>query len=277
MQPQLLLVKRLFLESQNFAERGDAVSAGLAISLMQDAVELYVWTVIKEKGIVVKDGDGFVPNLESLQKAGIAMPFKARLLELNRARVNFKHYGNLPDPTEAQKHAAYVEDALRMAMQSHFSVEIESLSLADLVSDEATRASLKLAEGLIFRSKFDEASVELSKAKSLTLDTLSPQPFGSRLDLVNADRLLSDLSGSHFHTFSYLENYIDDLKNMSIMTMLQISAADFSLINRRLPHAMRATNGAWHISSSQPETTESECRRALVCISNLAIRLQARQ
>jgi hypothetical protein len=277
MQPQLLLVKRLFLESQNFAERGDPVSAGLAISLMQDAVELYVWTVIKEKNVTVKDGDGFVTNLDSLQKVGIAMPFKARLLELNRARVNFKHYGNLPAPAEAQKHTAYVEEALQIAMQTHFSVDVDSLSLADLIVDTTIRDLLKSAELQMSEGKFFEASVELSKAKVQALESVNPQSFGSHHNLTSADRLLSDLSGSHLNAFSYLARYVDELRDMSIITMLHIAPDDFALINNRLPYATKATNGNWHISSTREEATEAECRRALKCITNLAIRLQARQ
>ena len=43
---QLLLSKRLFLEACHYIERADPVSCGIAISMFQDAVELYVWTVV---------------------------------------------------------------------------------------------------------------------------------------------------------------------------------------------------------------------------------------
>ena len=50
---QLLLSKRLFQEASRFAERHDAFSCGLAISLLQDAAEMLVWALVKAKGLAV--------------------------------------------------------------------------------------------------------------------------------------------------------------------------------------------------------------------------------
>ncbi|MCL4781011.1 MAG: hypothetical protein KJ049_12530 [Gammaproteobacteria bacterium] len=66
MSAQLLVVKRLFLEAKNFAEQTDPIAAGIATSLLQDAVELYLWTLIKERNIQVKDNDSFVMYLQRL-------------------------------------------------------------------------------------------------------------------------------------------------------------------------------------------------------------------
>ncbi len=93
---QLLLCKRLFNEGMTFAKRSDSVSNGIAISLFQDSVEICVWAIIKDKNIQVKDGAPFTGYIEAIQKAGLILPQVAKINELNKARVNFKHYGNLP-------------------------------------------------------------------------------------------------------------------------------------------------------------------------------------
>ena len=98
---QLLLCKRLMIEGASFAERHDPVSTGLAISLFQDSVEMFIWLLIKERGIKVKELSSFTVNIEELQKGGVQMAHTAKLFELNKARVGFKHYGNLPAAGEA--------------------------------------------------------------------------------------------------------------------------------------------------------------------------------
>ena len=45
----------------------------------------------------------------------ISLPFKVKILELNKSRVNFKHYGNLPDISEAKKFKAYTEEFLTIS------------------------------------------------------------------------------------------------------------------------------------------------------------------
>ncbi len=127
---QLLLCKRLLIEGSDFAERSDPVSSGMAISLFQDSVEMFVWTLIKKRGIKVKDEAAFTSNINALQREGLTLWNIPKLLELNKARVNFKHYGNLPAPDEAGKFQTYVEDFLRTSFADHFSTSFDDVSLS---------------------------------------------------------------------------------------------------------------------------------------------------
>jgi hypothetical protein len=97
---QLLLCKRLMAEGVSFAKRTDSVSSGMAISLFEDAVEMFIWAQVKERGIQVKETSSFTANIEALQKTGVSVSYTAKLFELNKARVGFKHYGNLPAADE---------------------------------------------------------------------------------------------------------------------------------------------------------------------------------
>lgn len=117
---QLLLTKRLFLEGCEFTRNLDSVSCGIAISLFQDAVEMYFWALVKDRSLPVKDSFTFTSNLDAIEKAGIAIPDRPKIIELNKARISFKHYGNLPAPDEATKFRTYTEDFLRVAASTHF-------------------------------------------------------------------------------------------------------------------------------------------------------------
>lgn len=277
MVPQLLIAKRLFLEAATYVDRGDPVAAGVAISLLQDATELYVWTLIKERNITVKDQAGFVSNFETLQKAGLAMPYAAKLLELNRARVGFKHYGNLPAPAEAGKHQTYVEDSLRQAMQDHFGVRFDDLSLVDLVADPAIRDQLRSAETHIAAGEFAEAADDLAKAKTLTFGQM--QKYLPKVDsrLRDTDRMLNMIDGVRgANSFAYLTEYLGSLREASLVAMLQLPLDDYAFLRNSLPSASQAIAGNWFVNRSRSSYTEAECRRALTSIVNLCQRLQLR-
>lgn len=277
MVPQLLIVKRLFLASGDVASQVDPVAAGMSISLLQDAVELYVWTLVKERNVPVKDQSGFVLNLEALQKAGIAMPFSAKLHELNRARVGFKHYGNLPAPSEAEKHRIYVEDALRQAMLDHFSVSFDDLSLLDLVTDREILHLLEAAETQIKADALTEAAASLAQARSLVFGLTRKYlpPVDTRLR--DADRFMNQIEGARgAKPFSYLTEYLGVLREASLAALLRMPVDDFAFLRIALPSALQSLTGTWHFSHARSDYSEAECRRAITVIVGICLRLQTR-
>ena len=252
MVPQLLLVKRLFLASGDFIVQADPVAAGMAISLLQDAVELYVWTLIKERNVSVKDQSGFVANLEALQKSALAMPFMAKLLELNRARVGFKHYGNLPAPSEAEKHRAYVEDSLRQAMLDHFSIDLDELSLVDLIKDQAIRDLLTNAQDQIKAGALSDSAASLAQARSLVFGLT--QKYLPKIDthLRDTDRVLNQIDGVQgVNSFAYLTEYLSMLREASLAAMFRLPVEDFAFLRVALPSAYQTGEGKWHFAHAR--------------------------
>jgi hypothetical protein len=277
MHPQLLLVKRLFIASGEHVAHADPISAGMAISLLQDAVELYLWTLIKDRNIVVKDQSGFVANLEALQRAGLGMPSTAKLQELNRARVGFKHYGNLPAPSEAEKHRIYAEDALRQAMLDHFAVKFDGLSLVDLVADAAIRDLLKNAEAHINASSLMEAAGSLAQARSLVFGLTRQYLPMVDAHLRDADRALGQVGSGHgINVFAYLAEYLNILREAALAAMFRMPVEDFAFLRTSLPTALQMRSGEWRVSHRRSQYTEDECRRALTAIVGLCLNLQAR-
>lgn len=274
--PPLLLVKRLFVESETFADQGEPVAAGLALSLLQDATELYVWTVIKERNLSVKDQAGFVSNMETLQKAGLPMPYSARLLELNRARVNFKHYGNLPAPDESKKYRTYVGEALRQAMLDHFSIVFDDVSLVDLLANVEIRDLLKNADAQVAKGNFSEAAIELAKAKSLTFGLTGKYLPRVSSRLRNADRIFNAIAGAEgSQPFEYLTEYLEALRDATLVGMLRLPLEDYAFLQTDLPNAAQSITGAWHFGLTKKAYSAAECKRASESIVKLCIRLQA--
>ncbi len=277
MSAQLLIVKRLFVEATKFAEQTDPIAAGIATSLLQDAIELYLWTLIKERNIQVKENDGFVIYLQKLHEGGFRVPSKARLLELNKARVNFKHYGNLPAPAEAAKHRDYVEDFLREAMKPDFGIEFDDLSLADLVADPEIKEHLRSAEKHLKSGSTTDAAIELAKARTLAFEIMNRYMPAVDHRLADADRALNAINGVQgVRPFTYLREYLGALREASLVAMLNVPVEDYGLLSGGLPNASRAVSGKWHISHRGTGYPEVECRKAFASLVSLCLRLQSR-
>lgn len=276
MLPQLLLSKRMFLEASSYADRADPVSAGIAISMFQDAVEIYVWTLIKERNVVTKDQAGFVSNIEAVQKAGINIPFSAKLLELNKARVGFKHYGNLPASAEAGKFRTYVEDFLNAAMLEHFAARFDELSLVDLVSDNEIRQHLRLAEQNIVKASLQEAAEELAKAKTLLFGKLNQYIPKVDSRLRDADRLVNSIPGVRgSHTFTYLSEFLSAVREVSLVALFRLPLQDYNFLKTNLPSANQTLSGKWYLAHFRSQYSAAECTRAASCIVNLSIQIEA--
>jgi hypothetical protein len=273
---QLLLAKRLYLEACEYAARPDAVSCGIAVSMFQDAAEMLVWALIKARGVSVKEGSSFTTNLELLQKDGFAMPDAPRLLELNKARVGFKHYGNLPAPEEARKYQAYVEAFLRTASAAQFSQDIDQLSLVDLIAFEDVREQLKEAERFVAEAEYSNAVRHASIAKVLLFAKLAKHVPAVDRSLSEADGVLSaatELRG--FRAFRYVAGYLDLLRDVSIITLLRIPLSDYAFLQSTLMQAARNVGGTWQTNDSRGIKYGAEiCTRQISCLVSISLRIE---
>ena len=66
---QLLLSKRLYIIGSNYVEAPDPISAGMAISLFQDSIEILCWSVLKDLDAPVKENTPFTSFFDLVEKA----------------------------------------------------------------------------------------------------------------------------------------------------------------------------------------------------------------
>lgn len=273
----LLLSKRMFLEGVNFAEHPDPVSSGLAISLFQDAIEIYIWALIKERSIPIKEGSSFTANIETIQKAGISLNYVAKIFELNKARVNFKHYGNLPDQNEASKFQSFVDEFLRMSCQDHFGLNFDDISLTDLISDKEVSSKLKEAEELSNLGDFRVSVEKAAIARSILFSKLDRYIPTVDLGLKEVDvvlRRIPDFGASH--TFRYLSDYLSALRETTLASLLRLPLKDYVFVKTHLPPAMQFGDGRWQVAHRGLASYDAAtCQKAIACLVNISIRLEA--
>ena len=116
---QLVLSKYLLSEAKAIFFRPNAIAHGIAISLAHDAAEIALRAICKQHDVSVADKDGFEQTIGKIDAKLSAymgvVPLKASLQDLNKLRVNFKHYGLAPEKAASQRAMAYAESFLETA------------------------------------------------------------------------------------------------------------------------------------------------------------------
>lgn len=272
----LLLAKRLFLEATEYANRKDAISSGIAISLFQDSVEMAVWAAIKEKGIQVKDKESFTDCLAHLNKLE-PIAETAKILDLNKARVSFKHNGILPDAYESVKFRVYAEDFLRNVLTKFFDRDFDSLSLVDLVSFPEVRERLARAEQHIENGEFKLAIEELGVARAQLFSALDEFIPPAYRRLSNVDRILDEMGaaiGVHIH--DKLTRHLDLMRENLLVSLLRLPLDDYAFLNSILSDmdVMQTANGKWQITFIRARPYDQAlCRRLVTCLVNISVHL----
>ena len=144
---KMALCQFLISEAQSYLSRPDSFSPGVATSLSQDAVEAFLRCLAAHFKIAIKAHEPF----DSLMaKVGDGRPIvlghTAAMTDLNKARVNFKHYGQNVSREDAlvfrRNSQAFLNDVSRDLLQVDFS----AVSLVDAIGHDDTEKLLHEAE-----------------------------------------------------------------------------------------------------------------------------------
>lgn len=274
---QLFLCKRLFQEGCRFLERDDPVSCGLGVSLLQDAVELLVWALMKEKKCSPKDDRaGFLDNIKALSGVGVKLDAMSGIYDLNKARVAFKHNGNLPDVSERSKHSSAAEAFMRDCIAEHFGLSFYELSLADQVALPEERAALKAAEQRVQAGDLDAAMYEAAKAHFLLLARVDVVLPGRDLDFRALESSARDPS-QVFFVYQELARHLEDLRALTMAGILQIRPREFRLMRQVLPAVSRLPHGEFTgpiYGYGCRDATPEEANQVLATLVSVALRVQ---
>ncbi|MBP0611040.1 MULTISPECIES: hypothetical protein [Burkholderia] len=185
---QLVLCKQLYNEAEGFLSRKESVAYGLAVSVAQDAVELFLRAVIKQlPSNGQKPPEEFIKCMDYIDMAASGrdasrVPFRARMSELNKARVNFKHYGLVPNEVDAARLLGYAAQFFETGTPQFFQCEFANISLADLITSPEVRQKVKAAELAEREGDISEALGASAEAVELSalalLSRLQPREAG---------------------------------------------------------------------------------------------------
>lgn len=277
---QLLLSKRLFQEGEKYSLQNDPISAGLAISLFQDSIESVIWLATKELGLDVKEKENFTVLLDKvhqeLDKLSIKIPLKAKILELNKARVSFKHYGILPDISEANKFHGYAETYLITIFELYFKKDFDDISMSDLIASDKVRLLIKEAEKNFSIKDYKSCVAEIAKAKAILFSQIKFSIPEVDRNMVNIAALFDrQISSQIRDIFKYISDYMKMLRDISIINLCSISVKEYNHFIKVLPSAVLFGDGKFQITHNFNENyTEQDAKFLLKFIIDLALKIQ---
>ncbi|WP_413658613.1 hypothetical protein [Paraburkholderia phenoliruptrix] len=283
---QVVLCRALYAEAETYLGRNEGIHVGLAVSIAQDAVELFLRAVMKDRPVPGrKIADDFISCMDYIDAAANHdenkyVPFRARLIELNKARVNFKHYGLIPDKADARRLLGYVGDFFDVAAVRFFDVRFADLSVTDLVTSTAVRERLKQAERGLREEELESAfgysaeAVDVAMGELVALLTRRwsrwPPPSSMRFDDA-AMRLVRDLEG-------YVDGTASRSERMAIMLALAVNITDLVRFESIVPfiHRMAAGNYVWDRMQDASGLTISDAEFAVSFSTKFALAVQGR-
>ena len=158
---QLPLAKFMFDRAEKEAVSNHPFSAGLAVSLLQDAVELGAAAACGQQGLKMPKA-----FLEFWKLPELRLVEFACMQRLNCARVSFKHLGNQPSRDAFIDFRAPALRVLDYISERFFSLDFASVSLADGVANRKTRERFKRAEGYLAAGNSRDAASSLTTGMS---------------------------------------------------------------------------------------------------------------
>lgn len=247
-EPKLLLSKYLFASANNLLNKAESYSAGLAISLYQDAVESMAWSVAKAVDAKVTKKSTFEELWHLIESApknsedAISLPFKATMAELNQARVSFKHYGIIPNHSEAERFSGYVREFLHETADLFFQVDFGKLSLSDLIRSPEIRKMVRESEDALSEGRIDDSLSAIARAESelsSQLQVLIPVVDRNLWGLSELGRLDQKINRSIIGISEFLNKLRDSVFHVTVKRDI----AAHGRFLRIAPRALKFSNG----------------------------------
>lgn len=179
---KLLLARRLYeLSRENLSSVND-LSLGIGVNLLQDAVESFLLAVSEHVSAGIQSRTNFDRYFDLINEKinPKELPFRTRLVALNKLRVNSKHYGLAPSKSETEGLSLTVREFFDEVTKSVLGLTFATVSLIDLIRDGEPKDLLREAEAAFQAQDFEKCLVCCRKAIFVRIESqYDIAPYGS--------------------------------------------------------------------------------------------------
>ena len=220
-------------------------SSGVAVLHFQDSIEMALRVIAEFLHCSLKENESFQQIIEKIDKHGEnKIPSRIALNQLNKARVNFKHFGLEPKFEDSTKFMYDIENFFPIALKTFLDIEFNSISLANLIRHQRTENHINKAKQLLDDGKFSESIAESAVALKIFRVHFNKE----------ADRYRSD-SFLHFKCNDdklddwarNVDNAIEEIHSQLNLITLGINVADYRKFIRYTPQIQYSMAGTYHI------------------------------
>ena len=210
---KLLLARRLHdLARENLSSAND-LSLAIGVNLLQDCVEAFLLAVAEHVNAQIQSRIAFDQYFDLIDAkiAPKVLPFRPRLIALNKLRVNSKHFGLAPAKSEVSGLLVTVREFFDEVTRSVLGVSFSSVSLIDLLRDAEAKDLLREAEAAYNAGDFEKCLFECRKAIFVRLEAqYDVAPFEAE-DQPNSLTLL--LLGRRVPLYACNKDYVQEHVN----------------------------------------------------------------
>jgi len=169
---KVLLARHLFELALASTRSANDLHLFSAANLMQDAVEAFLLAIADKTGAAVDSNTKFDKYFALIDEriAPRELPFKSKLLRLNRIRIDSKHYGIQPARDECERIAVTLREFFEEASLMIFGAAFSSISTIDLLQHGESREMMMQAREAFESGALEEAIVFCRKALYLEIE-----------------------------------------------------------------------------------------------------------
>ena len=260
---RLVVAKYLVKQAREVLASSAPFSAGVAVGQLQDATELFLRVLAEHFHAQLRERVAFDQLVEAIADV-IPAPLTHRtsLNQLNKARVNFKHFALEPRREDAEKLLHDIESFFPETMKSVLSVDYATLSLNCLLQHQRTENWLRDAEHRIDagdpQGAIDAAAIAFAVFRrylGIVVERVKLDRFGRHRDSDLRD--LIDAIQDEFH----------DIHSQLDLMLAGINLSQYRLFLTFAPTVAFFQAGTYSLSGRRRDVAEPSKDQAAICLS----------
>ena len=163
---KILLSRRLYGLAQENMDSATDLSLSIGVNLLQDAVETFFLAISEHVNANITSKTTFEGYFDLINEkiALKELPFRPKLIGLNKLRVNTKHYGLAPSKSEVEGLLITVKEFFEEVSTSILGQPLTTISLIDLVVEGEAKEFLKSAQEAFGKKDYRTCLIECRKA-----------------------------------------------------------------------------------------------------------------
>lgn len=249
---KLLLARRLLdLARENLSSAND-LSLAIGVNLLQDSVETFLLAIAEHVNAQIQSKTGFEQYIDLIDAkiAPKSLPFRARLLALNKLRVNSKHFGLAPAQSEVSGLLVTMREFYDEVATAILGVTFASVSLIDLLKDGEAKELVRDADQAFANGDFEACLFNCRKAIFVRIEhDYDVAPFAE----VDKNMWLARLGGKAPY-YARNKEYIDkNVRDPTDYIVLDHSELDMDLMRKGID-----TVSFWNVWRLTPEVYRSK-------------------
>jgi hypothetical protein len=266
---KLLLARRLYDLARDNLRSTNELSLMVGINLLQDSVESFILAVAEHVNAAVGARTAFEQYIDLIdeKRSPEKLPFRARLLTLNRLRVASKHHAIPPVRSDPEGMLIPVREFFKEVTQAVFNVDFATVGMIDLLNDSEAKGFVRGAEEAFKQRDYRGCLVACRQAIYVQIERrYDVFPFG--LDEPEREKLVG-----HFFNFQSMAPYHARTKDYiakSVADPTEYIVLDHKEVELELMKSGVDTVAFWNVWRLTPEVYQRRDSKEWVIKQDLA-------